>query len=58
MLYICFPLSLHNAEDLPHEHGIDICHQTVWFWWNRIGPKPPSSQHECFRILFSYNSMT
>ncbi len=20
------------------EHGIDICHETVRFWWNRFGP--------------------
>ena len=20
------------------EHGIDICHKAVWFWWNRFGP--------------------
>ena len=21
-----------------HERGIDICHETVRFWWNRFGP--------------------
>ena len=34
MLYIRFPLSLRNVEDLVHERGIDICHETVRFWWH------------------------
>jgi len=38
MLYVKFPLSLRNVEDLLHEHGIDICHETVRHWWNRFGP--------------------
>ncbi len=38
MLYICFPPSLRNVEDLPHERGIAISHETVRYWWNRFGP--------------------
>ena len=38
MMYIRFPLSLRNVEDLLHERGIDICHETVRYWWNRFGP--------------------
>jgi putative transposase len=38
MMYIWFPLSLRNVEDLLHERGIDICHETVRFWWHRFGP--------------------
>jgi putative transposase len=38
MLYVRFPLSLRNIEDLLHERGIDISHETVRFWWNRFGP--------------------
>jgi putative transposase len=38
MMYIRFPLSLRNVEDLLHERGIDISHETVRFWWNRLGP--------------------
>jgi putative transposase len=38
MLYIRLPLSLRNVEDLLFEHGVDICHETVRFWWNRFGP--------------------
>lgn len=38
MMYVRFPLSLRNVEDLLHERGIDITHETVRFWWNRFGP--------------------
>ncbi|MEH6726090.1 MAG: IS6 family transposase, partial [Hyphomicrobiales bacterium] len=38
MMYVRFPLSLRNVEDLLHERGIDICHETIRFWWNRFGP--------------------
>ncbi len=38
MMYVRFPLSLRNGEDLLFERGIDICHETVRFWWNRFGP--------------------
>ena len=38
MMYIRFPLSLLNVEDLLHERGIDITYETVRFWWNRFGP--------------------
>lgn len=38
MLYVRFPLSLRNVEDLLLERGIDICHETVRLWWNRFGP--------------------
>jgi putative transposase len=38
MMYIRFPLSLRNVEDLLHERGVDICHETVRYWWHRFGP--------------------
>ena len=38
MMYVRFPLSLRNVEDLLHERGIEICHETVRFWWQRFGP--------------------
>jgi putative transposase len=38
MMYIRYPLSLRQVEDLLFERGIDICHETVRFWWNRFGP--------------------
>ena len=33
-----FPLSLRNVEDLLHERGIEVSHETIRFWWNRFGP--------------------
>jgi putative transposase len=38
MMYVRYPLSLRNVEDLVAERGIDISHETVRFWWNRFGP--------------------
>jgi putative transposase len=38
MLYVRFPLSLRNVEDLLHERGIEVSHETVRFWWQRFGP--------------------
>jgi putative transposase len=38
MMYVRYPLSLRNVEDLLHERGIDISHETLRFWWNRFGP--------------------
>jgi len=37
MMYVRYPLSLRNVEDLLHERGIDISHETVRFRWNRFG---------------------
>lgn len=39
MFYIRYPLSRRQLEDLLFERGIDVCHETVRFWWNRVGPK-------------------
>ena len=38
MMYVRWPLSLRNVEDLLFERGIDICHETVRLWWTRFGP--------------------
>ena len=38
MMCVKYPLSLRNVEDPLHERGIDICHETMRFWWNRFGP--------------------
>ncbi len=37
MMYIRYPLSLRQVEDILFERGIDISHETVRFWWNRFG---------------------
>lgn len=38
MIYVPFPRGLRNVEDLLSGRGIDTCHETVSFWWNRFGP--------------------
>ena len=38
MMYVRFPLSLRNVEDLLHERGIEVSYETIRFWWNRFGP--------------------
>jgi hypothetical protein len=38
MMYVRFPLSRRNVEDLLYERGINISYETVRFWWNRFGP--------------------
>jgi putative transposase len=55
MMYIRYPLSLRQVEDLLFERGIDICHETVRFWWNRFGPmfaaeirRHRIQQHRCY----------
>ena len=53
MMYVRFPLSLRNVEDLLAERGIDVCHETIRFWWNRFGPlfaadiSPAASRPKC-----------
>jgi putative transposase len=39
MYYVRYPLSLRQVEDILHERGINICHETVRFWWKRFGSK-------------------
>jgi putative transposase len=38
MMYVRYPLSLRQVEDLLHERGVNISHETVRAWWNRFGP--------------------
>jgi putative transposase len=35
LMYVRYPLSLRNVEDLLAERGIAISHETFQFWWNR-----------------------
>ena len=37
-MYVRFPLSLRNVEDLLHERDIDICHESVRLWVDRFSP--------------------
>lgn len=43
LMYVRFPLSLRNVEDLLFERGIDLCHEIVRLWWNRFGPRLPQT---------------
>lgn len=38
MMYVRFPLSLRNVEDLLHERGIEDSHEAARYWWHRFGP--------------------
>lgn len=38
MMCVRFPILLRNVEDLLHERGVDLSHETVRYWWNRFGP--------------------
>jgi len=37
MYYVRFPLSLRQVEDILHERGVDICHETIRYWLNKFG---------------------
>jgi putative transposase len=39
MLYVRFPLSLRNVEDLLHERGVAVSYESVCYWWHRFGSK-------------------
>ena len=38
MMYIRYPLSLRQVEDILFKRDMDISYETVRFWWNRFGP--------------------
>lgn len=38
MCCIRFLLSLRHVDDVLHERGIEISHETVRYCWNRFGP--------------------
>ena len=37
LLYVRYPLSLRQVEDMLFDRGIDICHETIRLWWNKFG---------------------
>ncbi len=37
MMYIRIPLSLRNVEDLLHERGTDVCHESIRLWIDQFG---------------------
>src|ERR1035438_4198016 len=52
MMYVRYPLSLRNVEDLLAERGIDISHETVRFWWNRFGPMFAAKRDKAAALKF------
>lgn len=46
MMYVRFPLSLRNVEDVLHERGINISLETVRFWRKRFGPMFATEIHK------------
>ena len=38
MRYVRFFRSLRDVEDLLHERGVAVSHETVRHWWHRFGP--------------------
>jgi hypothetical protein len=42
-----YPLSLRDMEDLLAARGIDICHETLRFWWSRFGPMFAAEKRHC-----------
>ena len=57
MMYIRYPLSLRQVEDLLFERGIDIFHETVRFWWNRFGPLFAAEIRKAARSSFIVSPM-
>jgi transposase-like protein len=49
MMYVRYPLSLRNVEDLLFERGIDICHEALveplWANVRRRDPQTAGSPH-------------
>jgi len=41
MMYVRYPLSLRQVEDLLFERGIDISHEPVRLRWNQFGQQLP-----------------
>ena len=37
-MYVRYPLSLRNVEDLLHKRGIEVSHESITFWAERFGP--------------------
>jgi len=53
LLYVRYPLSLRQIEDMLFDRGLDICHETVRLWWNRFGPMFASKIRKC-RTSYPY----
>ena len=49
LLYVKYPLSLRNVEDLLAERRIDVCHQTAYQWLQKF-----TSAHASFHNHFNH----
>ena len=58
MMYVRFPLSLRNVEDLLHERGVDVSHETVRFWRNRFGLMFALIIQTYYRLLKEYGGLS
>ena len=56
MMYIRFPLSLRDVEDLPYEREIGITHETARFWWNRFGPLFAAQIRRCRGTILKFSN--
>ena len=48
LMYVKYPLSLRNVEDLLLERGIDPCYETARMWWHQFGPMFAADRHSGF----------
>ena len=59
MIYVRYPLSLRNVEDLLAERGIDISHETVRFCGTGLArSSPPRSERSGSRACAAIRSGT
>lgn len=49
MMYVRYPLSLRQVEDMAFERGIDVSHETVRKWVDRFGRLCQSKMHRLVR---------
>jgi hypothetical protein len=47
MLYVRFPLSLRNMEELLHERGLHVSYESVRYWWHKFGSQFASQIKKC-----------
>ena len=56
MMYVRLPLSLRNVEDLLHECGLDVSHETVCFYFLKALQIEPCYARAYAGLAFSYVS--
>ena len=61
-LYVRFPLSQRNVEDLLHERGVDVSYESVRYWWHKFGSQfahqtKSARQEECSPVIGNVTSV-